>query len=49
MSLKRWLSILLLVPFGIAVVGCNTMRGVGEDVEGAGGAISEEATEQQQR
>ena len=38
---------LLLVPvvFGLALVtsGCNTMRGMGEDVEAAGGAMSDTA------
>ena len=38
---------LVLVPvvFGLALVtsGCNTMRGMGEDVEAAGGAMSDTA------
>jgi predicted small secreted protein len=40
---------LLLVPvvFGLALLtsGCNTMRGMGEDVEAAGGAMSGTAEE----
>ena len=38
---------LLLMPalFGLVLLtsGCNTMRGVGEDVQAAGGAMSEGA------
>jgi len=29
----------LLVLFSVSVVGCNTMRGAGEDVEGMGEAM----------
>jgi len=29
----------LLVLFSFSIVGCNTMRGAGEDVEGAGRAV----------
>jgi predicted small secreted protein len=38
---------LMLVPvvFGLALLtsGCNTMRGMGEDVEAAGGAMADTA------
>ena len=38
---------LMLMPvvFGLALLtsGCNTMRGMGEDVEAAGGAMSDTA------
>ena len=40
---------LVLVPvvFGLALLtsGCNTMRGMGEDVEAAGGAMADTAEE----
>lgn len=34
----------LLVLFSVSVVGCHTIRGAGQDVQGAGRAI-EHATE----
>lgn len=45
--MKSLLSKLLLlsVVFGLAgaVTGCNTMRGAGEDIEGAGEAVQDAA------
>lgn len=35
------LGVALLVP--LALTGCNTVSGIGEDVEAAGGAIEESA------
>ena len=34
---------LLLAFFGLALAGCNTTQGFGEDLESAGEAIQEEA------
>jgi predicted small secreted protein len=44
---------LMLVPvvFGLALLtsGCNTMRGMGEDVEAAGGAMSDTAEDTEEK
>ncbi len=37
--------IALLLSLGVALGGCNTIRGAGQDVEAAGDAIEEEAEE----
>jgi predicted small secreted protein len=39
------LTILALVGAAATVTGCNTMAGVGQDVQQAGGAIKNEANE----
>lgn len=43
----------MLVPvvFGLALLtsGCNTMRGMGEDVEAAGGAMADTAEETEEK
>ncbi len=37
--MKRILSTVLMAAFAMAVVGCNTVRGVGQDVQKAGEKI----------
>lgn len=41
----RKLSILSIAALMAGIAGCNTVEGVGEDVEAAGEAIEEEAEE----
>ncbi|HKJ99699.1 MAG TPA: entericidin A/B family lipoprotein [Desulfotignum sp.] len=41
--LKNWITILLLMSLGFFSVSCNTMQGMGEDVEAAGEEIQETA------
>ena len=44
MMMKRILGIFLIVILlGVTTVGCNTIRGVGEDVEDAGEAVQDAA------
>ena len=47
--MKRFISLLALLCLGgmllTATVGCNTMAGMGEDIESAGEAMEEEAEE----
>jgi predicted small secreted protein len=38
--MKHWIAGLLL---GLVLAGCNTMRGVGQDIEQAGQAIKKSA------
>ena len=37
--MKRILSTILLAAFAVAAVGCNTVKGVGQDVQKAGEKI----------
>jgi len=37
------IPLLLLASIGLALAGCNTTQGFGEDLESAGEAIQEEA------
>jgi len=39
----RWLFALTALLFMLALGGCNTVKGMGEDVEAAGGAMSDTA------
>ncbi|MFO7912936.1 MAG: entericidin A/B family lipoprotein [Desulfotignum sp.] len=39
--LKNWIAILLLMSLGFFTVSCNTMQGMGEDMEAAGEKIQE--------
>lgn len=49
MALLRAFALALLLTVTLApLFGCNTIRGFGRDVEGAGSEISEEAAETQQ-
>jgi predicted small secreted protein len=41
-----WL-LLLLLPLTIGLGGCNTVAGVGEDLEAAGGELEESAERRQ--
>ena len=41
--MKRILSTVLLAAFAVAVVGCNTVKGVGQDVQKAGEKIEDSA------
>ena len=40
---KKLLFIALLACFGFALGGCNTISGLGEDLQAAGGAIQDKA------
>ncbi|MFC3391270.1 entericidin A/B family lipoprotein [Aidingimonas halophila] len=37
--MKRWLAAALTVCLLVGVTGCNTMRGLGEDIEEGGEAV----------
>ena len=39
--MKRILNAALLAAFALAVVGCNTVKGVGKDVQKAGEKIED--------
>ena len=39
----RIVATLLALSFGLALAGCNTMRGAGEDLQKAGSAIENAA------
>lgn len=39
----------LLLAATLALAGCNTMRGVGQDMSAAGNAVSDGATEVQSK
>lgn len=41
----KFIAVLLSFCFGLALTGCNTMEGVGEDVGAAGNAIEDSAQE----
>ena len=44
MSMKRTLALLLFAMFSVGALGaCNTMAGLGEDVESVGDSIEDEA------
>jgi predicted small secreted protein len=43
--LATLLTVLTLVGAAATITGCNTMAGVGQDVQQAGGAIKGEANE----
>lgn len=45
MTFKNLLLITMLAVFAVAVTGCNTVHGVGKDVEKAGEVIQEGADE----
>ncbi|KAA0009805.1 MULTISPECIES: entericidin A/B family lipoprotein [Billgrantia] len=43
--MKRTVSLMLIALFGLTLLsGCNTMRGMGEDIEQGGEAIQREAS-----
>lgn len=35
--------LIMLIPGGIGLSGCNTVRGAGQDIEGAGEAVQDAA------
>ena len=39
--MKRFILTLLLISFVSSIVGCNTVRGAGKDVEKAGQEVQE--------
>ncbi|MBL8393808.1 MAG: entericidin A/B family lipoprotein [Candidatus Accumulibacter sp.] len=41
--MKKWCSILLVIISATALVGCNTMQGLGKDIEKGGQAIGKAA------
>jgi predicted small secreted protein len=41
---NRIIGIMLIALFGAALTGCNTIAGVGKDVEKVGGKIQDAAT-----
>jgi|FrelakmetLWP11LW_1041352.scaffolds.fasta_scaffold551436_2 entericidin A len=41
--MKKLVSILLLVSFALSLSACNTMAGVGKDVQKAGEAVEDAA------
>ena len=43
--IKRGLVLASLVAFSMGAIGCNTLRGVGQDVENGGEAIQDAATD----
>lgn len=43
--LNQALRTLFLLAIVFTLAGCHTIRGVGQDVEAAGGAVEEEAEE----
>lgn len=45
-KIARWLGVLAL---GAALTGCNTMRGIGKDVERGGERVQDAATSTQNR
>ncbi len=45
-QIGRWLAVLAL---GAALAGCNTMRGIGKDVERGGERVQDAATSTQNR
>ncbi len=42
--MQRFLAALVLAGFGLALAGCNTVAGVGKDVEKVGSKIQDAAT-----
>jgi len=45
---KKVVLILFVLLIGIVFCGCNTIRGVGKDIEGAGEVIQDAAKKTQQ-
>lgn len=43
--MKQLLAIMMLAGFGLGLAGCNTMEGLGQDIEQSGEALEEEAEE----
>lgn len=45
MNLKNYLMTAMLAAFALAATGCNTTKGIGQDIEAAGEEIQEEVEE----
>ena len=45
----HWALVLVALGAAAGVTGCNTIRGVGQDVEAAGGAVAGTAEETQEK
>ena len=43
--MKRLIALVLAASFAVLATGCNTMQGVGKDVERGGEKIQKEAVE----
>ena len=43
--MRKVLPILLLALTGVSLSGCNTIAGLGKDLEAAGGAVEKAATD----
>lgn len=43
--LKKTLALMLTAAFLVAITGCNTVHGVGEDLEAAGEGLQDAASE----
>lgn len=46
--MKRFLALIMAAAFGLTLAGCNTMEGIGEDVQ-AGGKKLENSAERNKR
>ncbi|KGM06272.1 hypothetical protein LP43_2146 [Methylophaga thiooxydans] len=44
----KTITLFLTLALGLSLTACNTMEGVGEDVEAAGDAIEDSASENKQ-
>jgi entericidin B len=44
-KLMKFLTLLLTLAFSLSLTACNTVEGVGKDVEAAGDAIEDSADE----
>jgi len=42
---KKTLALILTAAFLVAITGCNTVHGVGEDLEAAGEGLQDAASE----
>ena len=41
--MKKTIAMLLALSFAFALAGCNTIKGAGQDIQRAGGAIEDAA------
>lgn len=41
--MKKWMVLMMLGAFVVALAGCNTLKGAGEDIEAGGEAIQDAA------
>lgn len=45
----HWALVLVALGMAVGIAGCNTIRGVGQDVEAAGGAVAGTAEKTQEK